>query len=58
MSNFLFGIEIFLYLKLYYLPLKSRDPDLALSYIVFRMAQSERGSGVKGKAIYNKNLSS
>ena len=28
-----------------------------LSYIVFRMAQSEPSSGVKGKAIYNKNLS-
>ena len=26
------------------------------SYIVFRMAQSEPSSGVKGKAIYNKNL--
>ena len=25
--------------------------------IVFRMAQSEPSSGVKGKAIYNKNLS-
>ena len=30
---------------------------LTLSYIVFRMAQSESSSGVKGKAIYNKNLS-
>ena len=28
-----------------------------LSYIVFRMAQSGPSSGVKGKAIYNKNLS-
>ena len=28
-----------------------------LLYIVFRMAQSEPSSGVKGKAIYNKNLS-
>ena len=28
-----------------------------LSYIVFRMAQSQPSSGVKGKAIYNKNLS-
>ena len=28
-----------------------------LSYIVFRMAQSEPSSGVKGKAIYYKNLS-
>ena len=31
--------------------------DNTLSYIVFRMAQSEPSSGVKGKAIYNKNLS-
>ena len=30
---------------------------ITLSYIVFRMAQSEPSSGVKGKAIYNKNLS-
>ena len=28
-----------------------------LLYIVFKMAQSEPNSGVKGKAIYNKNLS-
>ena len=28
-----------------------------LSYIVFKMAQSEPSSAVKGKAIYNKNLS-
>ena len=28
-----------------------------LSYIVFRMSHSEPRSGVKGKAIYNKNLS-
>ena len=28
-----------------------------LLYIVLRMAQSEPSSGVKGKAIYNKNLS-
>ena len=28
-----------------------------LSYIVFRMAQSEPSSGIKGKAIYNMNLS-
>ena len=28
-----------------------------LSYIVFRLAQSEPSSGVKGKAISNKNLS-
>ena len=28
-----------------------------LSYIVFRMAHSEPSSGVKGKAIYSKNLS-
>ena len=27
-----------------------------LLYIVFRMAQSEPSSGVKGKAIHNKNL--
>ena len=31
--------------------------QITLSYIVFRMAQSEPSSGVKGKAIYNKNLS-
>ena len=30
---------------------------LTLSNIVFGMAQSEPSSGVKGKAIYNKNLS-
>ena len=28
-----------------------------LSYIVFRMAQSEPSSRVEGKALYNKNLS-
>ena len=31
--------------------------DFTLLYIVFRMAQSEPSSGVKGKTIYNKNLS-
>ena len=36
---------------------KMVDTMNTLSYIVFRMAQSEPSSGVKGKAIYNKNLS-
>ena len=30
---------------------------ITLSYIVFRMAQSEPSSGVKGKAIYNNSNS-
>ena len=44
-------------------PYFCNKPDICtictLSYIVFRMAQSEPSSGVKGKAIhvYNKNLS-
>ena len=39
------------------LPRKSEAHCYTLEYIVFRMAQSEPSSGVKGKAIYNKNLS-
>ena len=36
---------------------RQRSAPNTLSYIVFRMAQSEPSSGVKGKVIYNKNLS-
>ena len=37
--------------------MKASLPIYILSYIVFKMAQSEPNSGVKGKAIYKKNLS-
>ena len=42
----------------YFTPVLRVDSQVpTLSYIVFGMAQSEPSSGVKGKAIYNKNLS-
>ena len=49
-------MERVVYLGEYALPVIEIHPN-TLSYIVFRMAQSEPNSGVKGKVIYNKNLS-